>query len=78
MSKTRKDSTKRGAGRDRHISVRAVRRDPPDLRKLGRAVVQLALAQAAVEAAAQQDSDTTTTAPYDSKRDTKTEGGLDV
>ena len=37
--------------RERQLSVRAVRRDPPDLRKLSRAV--LALAQAEMEAEAQ-------------------------
>lgn len=36
---------------ERPISVRSVRRDPPDLRKLGRAL--LALAQAEAEAQAQ-------------------------
>lgn len=40
--------------RDRHISVRAVRRETPDARKLGRALVELALAQA--EADAQRES----------------------
>jgi hypothetical protein len=49
MSKTYKNSPKRKAarkGRDRHISVRAVRRDPPDLRKLSRALIALAVAEA--------------------------------
>lgn len=53
MSRTRKDSPK-GGGRERHISVRAVRRDPPDLKKLSRALIQLAMAQAEAEAEAQQ------------------------
>ena len=53
MSRTYKDSRKvTGHGRERRISVRAVRRDPPDLRKLSRAVIQLAMEQAAAEAAA--------------------------
>jgi hypothetical protein len=57
MSKS--GSNAKGTGsRERHISVRAVRRDPPDLRKLGRAVIQLAIAQAAAEAAAQNDPST--------------------
>lgn len=53
MSKTYKDSQGRktaGKGRQRNISVRAVRRDPPDLRKLSRALISLALAEAAAEA----------------------------
>jgi hypothetical protein len=37
----------------RRIRVRAVRRDPPDLRKLSRALIALALAQAQAEADAQ-------------------------
>lgn len=40
-------------GRDRHISVRAVRRSQPDVRKLSRALIALAMAQAAEEAAAE-------------------------
>jgi hypothetical protein len=62
MSKTFKDqpenkqrrsgpSHSRGRSRRRNISVRAVRRDPPDLRKLSRALI--ALAQAEAEAAKQ-------------------------
>ncbi len=58
MSRTRKDSpqarSNRG-GRNRHISVRAVRRDPPDLKKLSRALIQLAMAQAQAEADARAD-----------------------
>lgn len=44
---------KRGSRWQRHISVRAVRRDQPDVRKLSRALIQLALEQAAAEAAAE-------------------------
>jgi hypothetical protein len=53
MSKTYKDSPRHKAarkGRERNISVRAVRRDPPDLRKLSRALIQLAMAQAEADA----------------------------
>lgn len=56
-------STKRGGGRSgrpdgrrqqlRNISVRSVRRNPPDVRKLGRAIIRLALAEAEAERAAQ-------------------------
>jgi hypothetical protein len=57
MSHTRKDSRQyHGGDRDKRISVRAVRRTSPDLRKLSRAVIQLAMAQAAAEAAAQHES----------------------
>ena len=63
MSKTFKDAPAskqnrsgpgRGRGKQRNISVRAVRRDPPDLRKLSRALIQLAIAEA--EAEAQQEA----------------------
>jgi hypothetical protein len=54
MSRTyRKGST--GPGRDRHLSVRAVRRTPVDVRKLSRALIELAIAEAAAEAAASAD-----------------------
>lgn len=59
MSKTYKDSPKGkrpgsygSRTRQRHISVRAVRRDPPDLRRLGRALIALAAAQAEANAEA--------------------------
>lgn len=52
MSRTYKDSPK-GGSRQRHISVRAVRRNPPDLQKLSRALIQLAMEEAAAEAAAE-------------------------
>ncbi|MDQ1745486.1 MAG: hypothetical protein QOE23_3825 [Pseudonocardiales bacterium] len=60
MSKTYKDSQRSKAarkGRERHISVRAVRRDPPDLRKLSRALITLAMAEA--EAAAEAEAQAT-------------------
>lgn len=46
--------TDKHAPRGRHIRVRAVRRDPPDLRKLSRALIALALQQAQAEADAQR------------------------
>lgn len=54
MSRTYKDSpnakqTRPGTRRRRDISVRAVRRDPPDIRKLSRALITLALAEAAAK-----------------------------
>jgi hypothetical protein len=39
--------------RPRRVRVRAVRRDPPDVRKLGKALLALAMAQAEAEAEAQ-------------------------
>ena len=64
MSRTYKDSpnakhTRPPRGRRRDISVRAVRRDPPDVRKLSRALISLAMAEA--EAAAELDPAAPTT-----------------
>lgn len=54
MSKTGRPNQRRGTRRnprpERHITVRSVRRDPPDLRKLSRAVIALAMADAEAEA----------------------------
>jgi hypothetical protein len=44
-----------GKSSGRRIRVRAVRRDPPDLRKLSRALIELAMAQAKAEAEAQAE-----------------------
>jgi hypothetical protein len=52
MSRSRRKSTTVN-GRQRHISVRAARRDSPDMRRLGRAIVAIALAQAEADAEAQ-------------------------
>lgn len=51
MSRTYRKTGKAG-DQERHISVRAVRRHPPDLRKLSRALIELAIAEAAAEALA--------------------------
>ena len=40
-------------GSGRRVVVRAVRRDPPDVQKLGKALLSLALAQAQAEADAE-------------------------
>ena len=42
---------KRSPAGDRKIRVRGIRRDPPDLKKLSRALIALAMAQAQAEAA---------------------------
>ena len=54
MSRTRRKHDK-GHGHLRRISVRAVRRNPPDVKKLSRALIQLAIAEAAADAAAQAE-----------------------
>lgn len=58
MSRTWKDS-KDGARRDaprRNISVRAVRRQHPDTRKLARALLELAMAELRAEQEAREQS----------------------
>jgi len=58
-----KRNIQRGRGRQRHISVRAVRREQPDVRKLSRALIRYAVEQAAAEAAAQADHEATAQEP---------------
>ena len=65
MSNTKRNTqagggpTRRPDGRrrrtERHISVRAVRRNPPDIQKLGRAIIRMAVIEAEAERAAQAD-----------------------
>jgi hypothetical protein len=54
MSKTGKPNYRRGSRGtpkpERHITVRSVRREPPDLRKLSRAVIAMALRDAEAKA----------------------------
>ncbi len=58
MSRTYKDNPrKKGSRKERKLSVRAVRRNPPDLRKLTHALIQLALEQAADEADAKRHAE---------------------
>ncbi|SHV16393.1 hypothetical protein [Mycobacteroides abscessus] len=45
----REDRSRRHHRQDRRIVVRGVRRDPPDLRKLSRAVIALAMAEMEAE-----------------------------
>ena len=58
MSKTRGKTGSRG-GHQRRISVRAARRESPDLRTLGRAIVAIALAQAEAESEALAEASVT-------------------
>jgi hypothetical protein len=56
MSKTGRTNYRRGSRgtpkAERHITVRSVRRDPPDLRRLSRAVIAMALRDAEAQAEA--------------------------
>lgn len=51
---TKKNS--KGNRKERHVSVRSVRRSEPDVRRLGRALIHYALQQAADEAAAEAEA----------------------
>jgi hypothetical protein len=54
LASKRKHTTNRRYQKDRRITVRGVRRDPPDIRKLSRALISLAMAEAEREAQAEQ------------------------
>jgi len=71
-SKQNRSGPGRGRGKQRNISVRAVRRDPPDLRKLSRALIQLAIAEAeadAQQAATDQDAASPDPGPEQERHD---------
>jgi hypothetical protein len=68
MSKTFKDSPQRkqvrsGRGRQRNISVRAVRRDSPDLQKMSRALMRATIAEAEAEATQLEQQSNTSPQP---------------
>ncbi|PVB05066.1 hypothetical protein D2E98_07320 [Mycobacteroides abscessus] len=64
MSKTGRPNYRRGSRGtpkpERQITVRSVRRDPPDLRKLSRAVIAMALREAEAAAEAKEAMNTNT------------------
>lgn len=49
------DKKNRASGDGRRVRVRTIRRDPPGMRKLSRALIALAMAQAQAEADAQAE-----------------------
>ncbi|WP_237077229.1 hypothetical protein [Mycobacteroides abscessus] len=63
----REDRSRRHHRQDRRIVVRGVRRDPPDLRKLSRAVIALALAE--IEAENTPGTNSETAEPSTSQQD---------
>lgn len=67
MSKTGRTNPRRGSRGtpkpERRIVVRSVRRDPPDLRKLSRAVIAMALRDAEAQAEARNAMNGKTDAP---------------
>lgn len=55
----KKRTRNRNAHREeRRLTVRGIRRDPPDVRKLGRALLHLAMAEAERQAQAEQSTRT--------------------
>ncbi|MFV2194749.1 hypothetical protein [Nocardiopsis sp. LOL_012] len=56
MPKRKNSSNKRNSKRDRRFVVRGERRDPPDVRKLGRALLSLAQAEAERQAEADHEA----------------------
>jgi hypothetical protein len=60
LMSNKQNRRKRGGRPERRISVRAVRREPPDLKKLSEALIALALAQAEKEAQEQSTGDVPT------------------
>lgn len=67
MSKTGRPNYRRGSRGtvkpEREITVRSIRRDPPDLRKLSRAVIAMALREAEAAAEAKEAMNAATTEP---------------
>lgn len=61
MSKTTRKTT--GRSPDRRISVRSVRREEPDLRKLARALIAFAMAKAEADAEREANAGTSDSHP---------------
>ena len=57
MARKKRGRQRNPRERQRHISVRGIRRNPPDLPKLSQALVALALARAEAEAQAEHEQD---------------------
>jgi TPP-dependent pyruvate/acetoin dehydrogenase alpha subunit len=56
MTQRKRPDRRRRRGRSRRISVRGVRREPIDKRRLSRAVIDLAVAQAEADAQAEAEA----------------------
>ncbi|MFD3399864.1 hypothetical protein ACFWUU_04255 [Kribbella sp. NPDC058693] len=56
----KKSNRKRRDTREYRLSVRAVRRETPDINKLARAIIDLAMAQAEAEAQAENNAQSST------------------
>ncbi len=75
MPRRRARTTNRRPRDERRLSVRGLRHDPPDPKRLSRAFIGLALARAEAEARAQQVSDPGATRVDD--HDAQKDGGHD-
>lgn len=77
MSKTGRTNHRRGSRGapkpERHITVHSIRRDPPDLRKLSRAVIAMALRDAEQEAEAHAAENTHESQAADAPKPSDTE-----
>jgi hypothetical protein len=62
-------TSRRRHHQDRHLKIRSVRRDPPDLRKIASALIALAMAQNEADAQAEHDGKTTNKDSSRQKRD---------
>lgn len=56
MARGKTRSTRKKKHRDRYLAVRSVRRDPPDIRKLSKALIAFAMAEADREAQTEQQA----------------------
>lgn len=77
MSNKNSRGSRRPAGRERRLSIRAVRRNEPDMRKLGRALIELAMAQAEAEAEAENGRTSDSTTPSELSRSAEASGVAD-
>ena len=73
MASQRKHKTKRRYHKERRITVRGVRRDPPDIKKLSKALISLAMAEA--ERDAQAEHTAVGTKPTRTSPDEPEQGG---
>ncbi|MDQ1039915.1 hypothetical protein QFZ75_006331 [Streptomyces sp. V3I8] len=53
--KKRNNRTRRTRQEERRLTVRGVRRDPPDIQKISKALISLAMAEAERDAMAEQE-----------------------
>lgn len=84
MTRRKKQKQRHGRREERRFRVRGERRDPPDLRKLGKALISLAQAEAEKQAQAEHEAqqqqpgdDRTDNQPGDDSADAPNGGGRD-